>query len=145
TCAATMTPDGRTIAAVCGKDTGTQIMWVSASSFDVLNKEAPLLERVNPSVNSIVFRPDGWGLALGTSSGMLHLFDLSNGDPFELTLQHGSPLTSVAYSPDGVSILTAGEGGAALLWDVPDHSGVPLEKAEKLGLRTLENVIRHSH
>jgi WD40 repeat protein/serine/threonine protein kinase len=48
----------------------------------------------------------------------VHLFDVASGRQV-LTLEHGSPVLAVAFSPTDAVVATGGEGGATRLWELP--------------------------
>jgi WD40 repeat protein len=64
---------------------------------------------------------DGRTLAAGTSSGMLHLFDLSTTEPRErgefVMPRTRGPVQALAFAPDGQA-LAVSVSGRLVLWDM---------------------------
>jgi WD40 repeat protein len=72
-----------------------------------------------PDVVEVAFAPEGRHLASGDKSGLIHLWDLVDGE-LRLLIDHGDWITGLAFAPDGPRLATAGEDGVVRLWDVPD-------------------------
>jgi WD40 repeat protein/serine/threonine protein kinase/tetratricopeptide (TPR) repeat protein len=112
-------PDGKTILTASADKTAR--LWDTATGRTI----APPL--VHPgAVWSVAFSPDGRTFLTGCSddarlwdaaTGRTILWDADTGRPVGPPLLHQGLVTSVAFSPDGRSILT-GSNGRAQLWDV---------------------------
>jgi WD40 repeat protein len=57
-----------------------------------------------------LFSPDGRTVLTGYTDGSAQLWDAATGDPLGPPLAHGAKIESVAFAPDGHTILTAGSG-----------------------------------
>lgn len=66
---------------------------------------------------ALTFSPDSRLLASGDREGILRLWDAANGRPMKEVSGHQGWIKSLAFSPDGQSLLSAG-GNTAMLWDV---------------------------
>jgi WD40 repeat protein len=77
----------------------------------------PVLQnwRIDQSVTTINFSPDGKLLALGTENGAVQVRQVSSGTLLN-TLSGLGPLT---FSPDGKILASGGDGGSVHLWEVP--------------------------
>ncbi len=72
--------------------------------------------------SSLVFSPDGTRLAsaggdLWGGDNVVRVWDVTQGKEILPRAGHGSPISSVAISPNGNTIATAGEDGVIHLWD----------------------------
>jgi WD40 repeat protein len=70
-------------------------------------------------VTGAAFSPDGQRLASCDSRAIAKVWDVASGRALVTVTNHGDGSWSVAYSPDGRHVLTAGAGGR--LWDA--HTG----------------------
>jgi WD40 repeat protein len=93
-------------------------------------KKARLLSGVPEQNAALAFSPDGKTLALGTWMGEVKLLDLSTGKELPAPARHRDWVCSVAFSPDGKFLVSAGgsefkparngskTSGEVKLWDV---------------------------
>jgi len=95
----------------------------SARLWDTLTGR--LIREVDDQVIAVAFAPDGQTLALGTSTGTIHLWDLENYHQLgELVNRHS--VQTLAFTPDGQTLVSAGAlqgSGTILLWDVRALTG----------------------
>jgi WD40 repeat protein/transcriptional regulator with XRE-family HTH domain len=116
-----------------GANNGTVRLWSLAQPGH------PLLLAAPPSlagpVSSLALSPDGSLLAI-SAGGRVSLWDVRDpGRPAlagKIPAAAGAALNTVAYSPDGQTLATAGVNGHVYLWDIsdprqPSPRGVPID------------------
>lgn len=118
-------PDGKTVA-----------MTFLATNVYILNRNNPeerLMSFVTfyREIQSIAFSPDGRFLAAackaGDSNGAVTIWDLQTRNEVELDL--GSYATSIAFSPDGNTLVSGYANGSIKLWDIGNpNSKQPLQE-----------------
>ena len=101
-------PDGESIAFVC--DDGTIRFWRVATSRFV---GPPLRQSVS---NEVVFSPDGKFIASTVTNKQVSIWDLETRMSTGIVLRHESPVTRIAYTPDGRRILCGTEDGSVYMW-----------------------------
>jgi WD40 repeat protein len=137
--AVAFSPDGHKV--VTGSRDRTARLWDFAS-----NRQIGKSMRHHGDVTSVAFSPDGKTVVTGSRDGTARLWDSATGEPIGPPLQHAprfltvgeqsnahpafdksrdklshdGNLMSVAFSPDGKHVLTAGtETEKARLWEIP--------------------------
>lgn len=73
------------------------------------------------SVRSLDISRDGKHLAVGLSDASLRILDLETMSPLHSFLSHTSSVFSVAYSPDGHFLLSAGRDARFKVWDIRNN------------------------
>jgi WD40 repeat protein len=86
------------------------------------------------AISSVAFDPKGKPLlACGGADNKVRLFDLDKHDPKQMELivltKHQQPVTSVAFSPDGVYLASGSAEGAVRLWKL---EGAKTDEAAKI-------------
>src|SRR5262249_13807622 len=72
---------------------------------------------------SISRRADGRTLVEGGQDGSLHLLDLRTGKARTASGTHGAPVSrGLAFIPDGRGVITPGEDGKVIVWDVASRA-----------------------
>jgi WD40 repeat protein/serine/threonine protein kinase len=71
------------------------------------------------------FSADGRRLAVSSADGFALVLDGFTGQPLLQPMEHLGPVTSVAFSPDGATVVTASEDGSVKIWDVRMKSPPP--------------------
>ena len=109
-------PDGRTLASVGGWDALVSLWDVATGTF-----QQTLAGHTDLTfVRSVAFSPDGNMLAGagGWRDKTVRLWDVASGTLQQTLAGHTGSVTSVAFSPDGVMLVSGGEDGTVRLWDV---------------------------
>lgn len=124
---------------------GSDSIWVYRADTITL---LPEIIEADDAMTTIEFRPNGTQAMFGTAQGSVHLWQIAP-DPnltiFETLFlnTHQSPITSIAFSPDGTRFVSSGQGAlttvnvdktwAAMIWDIgtvsqlailSDHQGL---------------------
>jgi WD40 repeat protein/serine/threonine protein kinase len=118
-----MSRDGRHIAAA-GDDGFVKIWNVGRL------EESLTFQTHQQHIHRLAFSPDQLQLATGSWDETVKIWDVRNGRPIQ-TLNHGSRVFSIAYSPDGRWLISGGDS-VVKVWDtntrqrlysLPGHSG----------------------
>jgi len=111
-------PDGASLAVGCFD--GTIRIW------DVASRANARTLRVDPagSVECVAYSPDGSLLAAGGESKAVELFDTRTGMPVGVIEGHDDWINSLAFSPDGTRLATAGSYSdtTVAVWDVASRT-----------------------
>jgi WD40 repeat protein len=105
-------PNGRYLLALT-PDTGAATVWRAGET-------EPHLPDVFGAMDytSAAFHPDGEHCAMGMWSGSLGIHRLSDGAEVAERAAHNSGLNTLAFTPDGTLLLTGGDDGKLLAWEV---------------------------
>jgi WD40 repeat protein len=113
----TFFPDGRT--AVVSAGDGTAGIWDFSDPARPLRQDQPLVV----AGGAVAIAPDGETVAVALDYG-LRLWDVADREqPVPLgvmVVSHDLPVRSVAFTPDGRTVVTVGSDGAAQLWDIDE-------------------------
>jgi WD40 repeat protein len=135
--AAAYGPDGKRLVTAWGglnKNTGGARFWEAATGKPI---GQPLSHK--DAVNTVAFSPDGKMLVTGSADYTARLWDVATGKPIgpalrdpmeptrrDVSSRNPSPteeenmgVLAVGFSPDGKTVLTAGESNAVRIWKVP--------------------------
>ncbi len=110
--------DGRYLAA--GATDDTTHVWYLTGAQSLQPAHAPLGEGT-AEVDSTAFDASGTILATGTADGQIKMFDTSTWEPAG-TLEQSNPVTAVAFTPDGKTLVSADSAGSTRLWSLPLES-----------------------
>lgn len=124
-------PDGKTLASAddslwTGKDDKRIWLWDTETG-----QHKTILEKPDFHTNSIAFSPDGDTIATGgweknidggLSAGAVQLWDAATGEhKEELIKERTDSILTVAYSPNGVSLVSGSKDGTIRLWDTATY------------------------
>ncbi|GAC1470143.1 MAG: hypothetical protein NVSMB9_14940 [Isosphaeraceae bacterium] len=76
------------------------------------------------AILALAIRPGGDQLLAGAEDRTARVFNLSDGRTEAVLGGHAGPVNSVAFSPDGRRMVTAGGEGGIKVWDTTDGRGV---------------------
>ncbi len=76
------------------------------------------LDPYSRNVFAMDLSPDGQTLVTGGGNGRVEAHDLTTGSPPRLLGMNRGPMRSLAFSPDGATVLAVGHYGVTHLWDV---------------------------
>ena len=125
---------------VCGGDDGLpRIYKVFRTEARTMNQEDHNLLRTfdkQPApITVLAFSPDGNTIAVGSETGVVNLYNATDGKLMETLRGHKGVLYAVAFRPDGKQIAIGGFDGQVRLYDLPSGAlaksfvPVPLGKA----------------
>ncbi|WP_093851200.1 caspase, EACC1-associated type [Streptomyces pini] len=72
----------------------------------------------DPLITALAFSPDGFTLAMGTSTGVVRVVDTHSGKQVARVQCHESEVAGLTFRPDGQRLVSAGGAdGSVVLWD----------------------------
>jgi|GEM_PF-4796805 len=90
-----------------------------------------------PTVGALAFHPSGWRIAEACDA--YFRVGYTTGSRMGAGIEgHSSNVCALAFSPDGLRLFSADEGGTAAIWDVSALEGMP-EQADTLGGHIIRN------
>jgi WD40 repeat protein len=123
-------PDSRQLAmaggfSVTGPGRGAKVgqIWDVTDSHHL--RLSRLLKGHNEWLTSVAYRSDGTQLATADRSGVIRVWDTSNGQNVLTIEAHKGELASVAFSPDGKGLAVGDAGALVSLWDA--ETGQPIQ------------------
>ncbi|MDR1493319.1 MAG: protein kinase [Planctomycetaceae bacterium] len=118
-----LTPDGRF--AVSGSWDQTIRLWNVAKGELIRTFREQLR-----SVCCIAFSPSVRTVAATTATGLIYLFDSTTGKTIASWTAHESSANTVRYSRDGRYLITGGDDGKAIVWDVAERGRASFTAAQ---------------
>lgn len=120
---------------------GSKLLTYSAGERAVVVRDPTTLRaqrrfRLPAGVTGLV--PSSGEVAMAVGDGSLRLLDLRSGRVRTARGRHDAPVTAIAFSPDGRTLVTAGRDGRLIVWDVRTASAV--ESLETGAAGTIEGV-----
>lgn len=114
-------PCGEYVGGVADGRPGTVLVWkfsdMSLVRFVESSEEASFYNCC------LAFSPDSAHIACGSDYGSIILFDVMSQEPLRTLEGDEEPIFDLAWSPDGVLILSVGRGGVQM-WDIAKRSSV---------------------
>lgn len=113
----TLSPDGSILAGAAAKTVSDN--YVFAVTLWNASDGTELRTIVLPDVSSdIAFSPDASMLAATVGNNVL-IYEVATGNQLATLSGHSGQATKVAFSPDGLSLVSNGEDNQLILWQVP--------------------------
>jgi WD40 repeat protein len=117
-------PDGKSIALTCHRDRFVSLYDLATGRR--LRQLGPLPEAGRPFmagavgvVHHMVFSPDGKTLAwISYRDPAVHLLDVATGQERQQLGSHLGGVRTIAFAPDGKRLISCGDDGTALVWDL---------------------------
>lgn len=92
-------------------------IWEAATGLERLT-----IEPASGFVRAIAFRPDSQVVAVGvydgSNRGTIRFYDTINGQELSRLFAHANVISDIAYSADGLKLVSAGWDGDIIVWDV---------------------------
>lgn len=111
------TPDGKMLA-IGTTDYGTVFFWDIQTG-----RQIKAFEGDFKVIESLKFSPDGTKLASGSYSGVITLWNVTNGKQI-MRLEGSRKILSLSFSPDGTKLAAGSGNGIVKLWNVEDGSEI---------------------
>ncbi len=122
-----ISPDGRTAASL--SQDGSSLLWeIATGKTLVALGSANSTPYFGDRREAAAFSPDGSCVAIITDLFESTIYDVKSGKILNRIERHGSPIKSIAFSPDSRQILTISQGGTGKVWTCisPSSNGLPM-------------------
>jgi mono/diheme cytochrome c family protein len=108
-------PDGKLLAVACGTPGSLgEVRLIELTE----RKTSKVLDRINDSVLTVRFSPDGQHLAAGGADNAIRIYSVPTKSREKLIEQHGDWIMDLAFSPDSARIVSASRDKSARVFDV---------------------------
>lgn len=74
------------------------------------------LWRHESAINDLALSHDGKLLASAGNDGLLRIWNMNDGKPVTMPIEHGTPMASLSFAPDARELLVLSADGSAKLW-----------------------------
>jgi WD40 repeat protein len=81
-------------------------------------QDRALSTNLNNMTYSLAFTPDGKIFAQGCDNGLIRLLDVASGKKLAAFVGHTATVRSLAFSPDGGTLVSAGNDGTVKFWSI---------------------------
>lgn len=102
---------GPTCAGPCGAQSNSAVLWSVETGNELLSFEQP------NSIFSTEYSSDGDLVLIGDSRGVTGVWNGRTGESHGVLSGHDGPVRSIALSPDGQTLITGSDDGAAIVWE----------------------------
>ncbi len=136
-----LSPDGTQVASA-SRD-GTIRIWDVATGQEIHRLESPSVFVSGYGNNALAFSPDGVLLATGSRDidNTVRLWDVATGEEVLGLTGHRGHIGSVAFSPDGMHIISGSNDETIRLWDVATGQEIDVfEHGENVSFMTVSNA-----
>jgi WD40 repeat protein len=118
---ATLSPNGKYLLTEAFADGNITHVWNVFTGSEIFHNEYNLRDLGDNNVENYLiataFSPDSQYIALGSSHGIINIFEITSGKEVGVVHQTREVMT-LAFSPDGKYIVSGGFGGTARVWDI---------------------------
>lgn len=137
---ATISPDGRWIAAGWGKGNFRDNLTGRITVWDLSADRAPVLRSASPDqrswVTAVAFSPDGKTLASSDAHGVIKLWSVGTGREIARLGQHDGQASALAFR-DPRTLVSSGWDGAIRVWDIQKRAQSTLIRNPELVVHAL--------
>jgi WD40 repeat protein len=135
-----ISPDGRLI--ISGGSDKTIKIWLLGLSDDRSIDHLATLKAHQLAVNGVAFNPIEGEVAFASVSSdrRVILWDMESKTPLNIFTGHTQAVKTLAFSPDGKLLATAGDDGLILIWDLADRKLVQTLSAHRWTISALSFI-----
>ena len=100
------------------KTGGEKFLVRTAKELRVYTDQGQLVSTIHAATRHATLSPDGLGVAT-TEAAVAQVWDAATGKLLHTLDGHGSPITALAYSPNGLDLVTVSYDHTGLVWSAP--------------------------